>query len=32
VHAIMNPRAALLGAATVAARELRVRRVGGWAS
>jgi glucokinase len=32
VQAILNPSAALLGAATVAARELRVRRVGGWAS
>jgi glucokinase len=32
VHAILNERAALLGAAAVAARELRIRRVGGWAS
>jgi glucokinase len=32
VHAILNERAPLLGAATVAARELRSRRVGGWAS
>jgi glucokinase len=32
VYAIMNERAAILGAATVAARELRNRRVGGWAS
>jgi glucokinase len=32
VYAILNERAALLGAATVAARELRLRKVGGWAS
>jgi len=32
IHAVLNERAALLGAATVAARELRVRKVGGWAS
>ncbi len=32
VYAIFDDRAALLGAATVAARELRSRRVGGWAS
>ena len=32
IHAIMSDRGALLGAATVAARELRGRRVGGWAS
>jgi glucokinase len=32
IQAIMNERAAILGAATVAARELRSRRVGGWAS
>jgi glucokinase len=32
VYAILNPRAALLGAATVAARDLRTKRVGGWAS
>ena len=32
VYAILNERAALLGAATVAARDLRVRTGGGWAS
>jgi glucokinase len=32
VYAILDVRAALLGAASVAARDLRVRRVGGWAS
>jgi glucokinase len=32
VHAIVSDRAALLGAATVAARELRTHRGGGWAS
>jgi glucokinase len=32
VYAILNERAALLGAATVAARDLRVRLGGGWAS
>jgi glucokinase len=32
VHAILNPNAALLGAATVAARELRAQRGSGWAS
>jgi glucokinase len=32
VSAILNPNAALLGAATVAARELRTQRGSGWAS
>jgi glucokinase len=32
VRAVVNPRAALLGAATVAARALRARPGGGWAS
>jgi glucokinase len=32
VRAILNERAALLGAATVAARDLRARRGSGWAS
>jgi glucokinase len=32
VFAIINDKAALLGAATVAARDLRARRGGGWAS
>ncbi len=32
VYAILNERAALLGAATVAARDLRVRLGNGWAS
>jgi glucokinase len=32
VHAVLNPKAALLGAATVAARELRTQRGSGWAS
>jgi glucokinase len=32
VHAILDERAALLGAATVAARDLRARRGSGWAS
>ncbi len=32
VHAVLNPNAALLGAATVAARELRTQRGSGWAS
>jgi glucokinase len=32
VQAILNERAALLGAATVAARDLRTRRGSGWAS
>ena len=32
IHAIVNDHAALLGAATVAAREMRARHAGGWAS
>jgi glucokinase len=32
IRAVLNPRAALLGAATVAARGLRTQRGGGWAS
>ena len=32
VHAILDERAALLGAATVAARDLRTQRGSGWAS
>jgi glucokinase len=32
VVAVLNPKAALLGAATVAARELRTQRGSGWAS
>jgi glucokinase len=32
LHAVLDPRAALLGAATVAARELRTQRGSGWAS
>jgi glucokinase len=32
VHAVLHERAALLGAATVAARDLRARRGSGWAS
>ena len=32
IDAVMNERAALLGAAAIAARDLRNRRVGGWTS
>jgi hypothetical protein len=32
IHAVLDPKAPLLGAATVAARQLRAQRGSGWAS